>query len=517
MATGERSIPPTQLAVPMPDEQTRRIKVELLMPGDIILTASRGKVSKAIRLATKGQVSHAMICVQHGSIIDSTDDGLQAHNIQRELYGPDDHVTVLRLQVPPSDLQLGTIIDFARAEIGTRYSKSEAARSVLTGPKPRTRQLFCSRLVARAFAGAGIHLVPDADYCTPEQIRRSPLLAELPDIIETVSPAELVAWAARPNPIADMQETQNRILATARRLDPSVENFSDLDQLVQDHPEWDEEIARVYRESGYLDLWRADFASNPWHYDLDHMEASAGPRPDQGLLEYCISTVRDFHTGGLRFAVNLVHYQRALEANRRKTTAQLVMLYQQLVVNDQTRRDVALAWLKRHHPEEAARHLQRIPPHSDLWFSIVDRVEPRLGAIARISIQRMGSPDVCSACGDPADDYRLVNAAEAMPGVPPLRLCSDCVWAFDVAVVKYLNRSHDRSGVRNGRQSSPGWADARPRRAPGSISATLRPSPLAVSCPLRGNDPFRGCAREVRRFLLDRRIQPHDHRNAGFA
>ncbi|MCB4860959.1 hypothetical protein K7W03_15305 [Sphingobium sp. PNB] len=50
-----------------------------------------------------------------------------------------------------------------------------------------------------------------------------------------------------------------------------------------------------------------------------------------------------------------------------------------------------------------------------------------LGAISRISIQRMGSPDVCSACGDPADDYRLVNAAEAMPGVPSLRLCSDCV------------------------------------------------------------------------------------------
>ncbi|EXS71102.1 YiiX/YebB-like N1pC/P60 family cysteine hydrolase [Sphingobium sp. Ant17] len=411
----------------MPDEQTRRIKVELLMPGDIILTASRGKVSKAIRLATKGQVSHAMICVQHGSIVDSTDDGVQAHNIQRELYGPDDHVTVLRLRLPPSDLQLGIIIDFARSEIGTRYSKSEAVRSVLSGPKPRTRQLFCSRLVVRAFAGAGIHLVADADYCTPEQIRRSPLLAELPVMTEVVSSAELAAWAKRPNPIADMQEVQNRILTAARRLDPSVENFSDLDQLVQDHPEWDEEIARVYRESGYLDLWRADFAINPWHYDLDHMEESAGPHPDQGLLEYCISTVREFHTGGLRFAVNLLHYQRALEANRRKTTAQLVMLYQQLVVNDQTRRDVALAWLKRHHPEEAARHLQRIPPHSDLWFSIVDRVEPRLGAISRISIQRMGSPDVCSACGDPADDYRLVNAAEAMPGVPSLRLCSDCV------------------------------------------------------------------------------------------
>ncbi len=411
----------------MPDEEIRRIRVERLEPGDIILTASSGKVSKAIRIASQGQVSHAMICVQHGSIIDSTDNGVQAHNIQRELYGPDDHVAVFRLRMSLSEVQLGAVIDFARSEIGTRYSKSEAVRSVLTGPKPRTRKLFCSRLVGRAFANAGVHLVADPDYCTPEQIRRSPLLAELPDMTETVSPAELAAWAARPNPIADMQDIQNRILAAARQLDSSVENFNDLDQLVQDHPEWDAEIARVYRESGYLDLWRADFAVNPWHYDLDHMEASGGFRDDDGLLEYCISTIREFHTGGLRFAVNLAHYQRALDANGRTATAQLVALYRQLVVHDQTRREVALAWLQRHHPEHAARHLQRIAPHSDLWFSIVDRVEPALGAIARFSIRRMGSTNVCSPCGDPAGDYRLVNAAEAMPGVPSLRLCSVCV------------------------------------------------------------------------------------------
>ncbi|MFD2427611.1 YiiX/YebB-like N1pC/P60 family cysteine hydrolase [Sphingobium scionense] len=411
----------------MPDEEIRRIKVERLMPGDIILTASSGKMSKAIRLASKGQVSHAMICVQHGSVIDSTDDGVQAHNIQRELYGPDGHIAVLRLRRPLTDVQLGTVIDFARSEIGTRYSRSEAARSVLPGLRPRTKQLFCSRLVARAFASAAVHLVPDPDYCTPEHIRRSPLLAELPDMTEPVSQAELAAWAARPNPIAEMQEVQNRILTAARDLDPSVENFNDLDRLVQDHPEWDERIARVYRDSGYLDLWQADYAINPWHYDLDAMEASAGSFPDRGLLAYCISTIREFHTGGLRFAVNLIHYQQALATNGRRTTAQLVALYRQLVVNDQTRREVALGRLRRHHPGEAALHLQRITPHSELWFAIVDRVEPRLAAIARLSIERMGTADICSACGDPVDDYRLVNAAEAMPGVPSLRLCGDCV------------------------------------------------------------------------------------------
>lgn len=66
-------------------------------------------------------------------------------------------------------------------------------------------------------------------------------------------------------------------------------------------------------------------------------------------------------------------------------------------------------------------------PHSEQWFSIVDRVEPALGQIARLSIHHMKSLEVCSACCDPAEDYLLVNAAEMMPGVPSLRLCVDCV------------------------------------------------------------------------------------------
>ncbi|WP_155737471.1 hypothetical protein [Agrobacterium tumefaciens] len=47
----------------------KRIKIEILQPGDIILTARPGKGSKFIRGATGGMVSHAMICVQQGSFI----------------------------------------------------------------------------------------------------------------------------------------------------------------------------------------------------------------------------------------------------------------------------------------------------------------------------------------------------------------------------------------------------------------------------------------------------------------
>jgi len=410
-----------------PAEGMKRIKVELLEPGDVVLTADGGKTSKLVRLATKGAVSHAMICVQSGSIIDSTDFGVQAHNIQRELYSAEDRVQVFRLREPLSAARRGAILDFARSEIGTRYSKIEAARSVLTGPRPRSRRLFCSRLVARAYAHADIQLVADADYCTPDELRRSTLLVELEDMTEPVLEEEIAAWAARPNPIAEMQESQNAILMTARRLDSTVENFNDLDRLVQTRPEWDEAIAKAYRDSGYLELWKTDFRVNPWHYDLNEMEALTNTSTINDLRDYCIGTIREFHSGGLRYAVNLAHYTRALRAINRQTTAQLVALYERLTHNDQLRRDTALAWLRHHFPDDAKNDLERIVPHSEQWFSIIDRVEPALGQIARMSIDRMKSIEVCSSCGDPAEDYLLVNAAEMMPGVPSLRLCVDCV------------------------------------------------------------------------------------------
>ena len=72
--------------------------------------------------------------------------------------------------------------------------------------------------------------------------------------------------------------------------------------------------------------------------------------------------------------------------------------------------------------------MERIEPHSELWFFIVDRVEPQLGQLARLSIKCEQSVGVCSSCGDhPIQDYRIINADDAMPGVPSLRLCSDCV------------------------------------------------------------------------------------------
>tara|TARA_R110002020_G_scaffold453037_1_gene667694 strand:+ start:7585 stop:8013 length:429 start_codon:yes stop_codon:yes gene_type:complete len=141
----------------------KRIDINTVEPGDILFTARPGKVSKSIRFATEGIVSHAMICVQHGSFIDSTAEGVQARNLQRELFNEDELIFQFRLNDPVGQEVLTKVIDYARAEIGARYSLPEAMRSVAGMRKPRSNHQFCSRLVARVYKKAGIDLVPDAD------------------------------------------------------------------------------------------------------------------------------------------------------------------------------------------------------------------------------------------------------------------------------------------------------------------------------------------------------------------
>lgn len=405
----------------------KRIDIDKLQAGDIILTASRTKTGKAVRLASRGIVSHAMICVQHGSIIDSTADGVQAWNLQREFFSDDEDIFGFRLRDELPPVAMARVVDVARSEIGARYSKTEAARSVLGGPKPRNGRQFCSRLVARAYASVGIELVPDQDYCTPEDLRLSPLLVEIDNLAVAVTPEDAGAMANRPNPLQRMRDSQNAVLNAARRLDSRVENFTDLDRLVRERPEWDSAIAQAYRDSGYLDLWRHEIEAHPYRYDLALMEIITDPAMIVDLRGYCVDTISEAYSGGLRFAVNLTHYQAMQGQSERETLGLLIELYEILVRNNERRVETARAWLFRRHPDDVFNHMERVIPHSELWFSIVDRVEPRLGAIARISIQGRQSLEVCSSCGDPGRDYRVANAAEAMPGVPSLRLCPDCV------------------------------------------------------------------------------------------
>jgi hypothetical protein len=121
--------------------------------------------------------------------------------------------------------------------------------------------------VARVYRNAGIDLVPDADYCSPDDLRRSPLLVEVPIETEAVSEQEWRWFENNRNPIRDTHHAHKAILDVARTFDPDIESLNELHDLLVIRPDADPEIANVLRESGYLDLWRGEIAAHPWRYD----------------------------------------------------------------------------------------------------------------------------------------------------------------------------------------------------------------------------------------------------------
>ncbi|MDH2399071.1 hypothetical protein QCM77_03665 [Bradyrhizobium sp. SSUT18] len=69
----------------------KKLNPQRLQAGDIILTSGPNKVSKAVRRMTKSEISHAMVYVQHSSLIDATAHGVHSSNLQR-LFLEDDAV-----------------------------------------------------------------------------------------------------------------------------------------------------------------------------------------------------------------------------------------------------------------------------------------------------------------------------------------------------------------------------------------------------------------------------------------
>jgi hypothetical protein len=74
----------------------KKLNDQRLQAGDIILTSGPNKTSRVVRKATRSDISHAMIYVQHCSVIDATADGVHSGNIQRMFLDDDCVVVALR-------------------------------------------------------------------------------------------------------------------------------------------------------------------------------------------------------------------------------------------------------------------------------------------------------------------------------------------------------------------------------------------------------------------------------------
>lgn len=319
----------------------KRLDETRLQPGDIILTGGHSKISGAVRKALGGTIAHALLYVQNCSVIDSTLKGVRASNTQRMFFEDSEAVIVVRMDEPLGAEALSAVLDYARVQVGTRYAPFSAARSRRgTGPRGEKRQ-FCSRLVARAYATAGVEFHDDTDYCSPQHLVDSALLVEVPNATVSVSDAEVERWRRHPDGVAHFWAAQDRLLDRARRLDRRIETFQDLVEFVIAHPEKDERVSRLLGQSGYLDAWRFDTKHNPWRFDPVLMLA----RPPNDMDIYCQALADDEPGGGERFFRTLATLEDIPPGFERTSIRRLKQLYRQLCTLHMARVSAARHWL----------------------------------------------------------------------------------------------------------------------------------------------------------------------------
>lgn len=278
----------------------KRLNDAVLAPGDIILTTTTAAISKAIRLATQSDVSHAMVYVEDRSIIDATGEGVHARNTQRLFFEEECSVHVLRLRGGISHEQFATVQTFMRGQIGAQYSAKEAVLTVLGGAQEWSRKQFCSRLVAQAFASAGIHLVADPNYCSPADLRGSPLLEPMTGATVLVTAEEAARWGANEDVPQLMRDAINAVLDGARTINLDLQTFDDLNRHLVSHPEHDADFCRILEMSGYLSAWKIECEANPWQYDAALM--SAGPGDE--IEGYCWSVLGNEGMGPNCYVIN---------------------------------------------------------------------------------------------------------------------------------------------------------------------------------------------------------------------
>lgn len=278
----------------------KRVNIGLLKKGDVVLTTSaQKKPSGIIRTVTKSDISHAMICVSHGSVIDSTGDGVQARNIQKIFYDDSCEIYILRPKDSLSEDVISRIVNYARASTGTRYSLHEAVASV----KPQLnkeggKRQFCSRMVARAYAHGGVNLVDNPDYCTPEDIKKSKLLIQIEPSALSVSQEEITAIQEEGDTTEGMRKVTNTLLGKLRELNDKVESVNDISHLVVQNPELDDAVSKALEESGYLDFWKVEITRFPWRYDSLLMVQFYHSLDDpKVLLDYCSETLSQDKNG----------------------------------------------------------------------------------------------------------------------------------------------------------------------------------------------------------------------------
>jgi len=313
---------------------------EKLQVGDIILTAEKTLQSKTVRLFTWGEFSHAMIWAD-GTLIHSDGGGVYSKNTQRLLFDKLSEVIVLRPRIKLNALQRGIIINYPRSLVGTVYSVKEAI-AVKRPIKPKaTYKQFCSRLVAQTYYNAGIKIVKNPDYCSPEEINKSKkILMRVNNCVREATQEEIYFSTTRDPGQETQDDTIKMLIEIRNKFGQNIQTIGNVCDFIMKEPTHDAEITEIAKNSGYFNHAEVDIEINHWRYNEDEF-IKVAKMANYQLLELA----RFIHDIGNSSAS--IHYAQLKEFEEKFRVSgfdffkQHIFLYKKLINTQYLRQDLA--------------------------------------------------------------------------------------------------------------------------------------------------------------------------------
>lgn len=314
-----------------------------LMPGDIILMRIPGdEISERVMAATQSEFSHAMLYVGDSSYIEASK-RVVARNPARLLFDSKDDTCVLRIKNEYYNIDtIEKAIVYVREVVGNPYAYADALRMEVGRTDKYSEDMqICTRLVTKAFAKSGINLVENIEMCTPRQLQQSEYVDVHRDYLKIASDFDL-RFAASYDVTDDMINAIFKLFDSLQSFgNGKIRTMERLIKHVIEHQEDDRAIAKLLKESGYLDVLKTEEDKNRYNYDKEEFINYYG----ENAYEAAICSLETNWRGEYRFSqeYNLLIKEYFQCGNGSHTLIQLIALDKQIIEQHRHRERVCMA------------------------------------------------------------------------------------------------------------------------------------------------------------------------------
>lgn len=306
------------------------IEIAKLQVGDIFLTTEKHLISKAIKTFTSSNYSHAMLYVGDGSYIHSDRDGVHAGNVQRLLFKKMKYIQVLRLKECVDRKLIDNACAFARNEVGKQYSILNAIGTKIPLLRlSETKRQFCSRLVAQSYESAGLNLVKNSSYCSPQEFDSSEFTMRIFDCIRKATDDE-IKFAKTESPLENQTKITNSIFTKVRIVTgQDIQTFEQLVNYLIKNNQHDAKITDLIKKSGYFHMWQHEVNANSWRYDKELFMSL--PLSKEELKKIAANELNSSINSKQRYVYMCNQYTAIWQAKHLRYAAMHIMLYQELI------------------------------------------------------------------------------------------------------------------------------------------------------------------------------------------